>query len=172
MKSIFCVWFYQYIHLCSGGNELLFLFIYHLAISGKYHRAYITAISISFSFIVVNSMIVFYQQPRPYWVDQPKDHIIKAYAEIYTFGNPASDTIPAVIFVIVLYKFNKTYWVFVYGFFWIMATAMASLMLGINSLSQVLYGIQLGVIFGYTIIFIIDKNELVTNHFRRIIRGR
>jgi len=67
--NIITVWFYQYIHMCSGGNELCFLFFYHLAISGKYHRAYITAISISFNFVLVNSLIVWYQQPRPYWVD-------------------------------------------------------------------------------------------------------
>lgn len=38
---------YKIIFFLSNGNELILLFLYHMIISGKYHRAFLVSIFVS-----------------------------------------------------------------------------------------------------------------------------
>ena len=58
----------QYIQYFGNGRELNIYFMYHLMITGKYHRAFTTSMLISSCFIIVSLGQILYQDPRPFWV--------------------------------------------------------------------------------------------------------
>lgn len=50
----------EYVYYLGNGSELLFLFLYHMIISGKYHRAFLVSIFISQCFLVTQVLQLWY----------------------------------------------------------------------------------------------------------------
>ena len=46
-----------------AGNELCFYYLYHVIVSAKYHRAFMTTILIAVNFFVASSLSFVYLQP-------------------------------------------------------------------------------------------------------------
>ena len=102
-KKHITVW--HYFHYMGGGNELIALCLYHIIITGKYYRAFNTSILISMSFTIVNLGQVIYQDPRPFWVRSDDDEKqVHGYHNIYSFGNPSNNALPAAIIMMVILR--------------------------------------------------------------------
>lgn len=79
---------------------------------------------------------------------------------------------PASIFAVIMIKRKKSWFSSLIGILWLILQSVNPLIIGINTLSQILFGIQIGLWIVFTFREIIDREEILTSHFRGIIRGR
>lgn len=131
----------HYISYLGNGNELLFWFLYHLIISGKYHQAFQTTILISMSFTVITVCQVIYQDPRPYWIESPFAQQIRGYDLQFSFGNPSCHAVTATINAFIILRKKRTYLRILASIVWIVLQSWCPLVLGLNSFTQTLFGV-------------------------------
>ena len=70
----------------------------------------------------------------------------------------------AAIFASLVIKEKQTYGTF-FAFLWSSFVFAACLILGTNTLNQIIFGLSLGFWISCTIIFIVDHQSRVTRHF-------
>lgn len=90
---------------------------------------------------------------------------------MFSFGNPSSNSLPAAVFVMVIMRKKKTKTKTFLSILWIMLQSCSPLFLGINSLSQVLLGLQLGFWISFFMKDVLDYDKNLSHHFQKIIRG-
>ena len=153
--------FFQLLDEIGGGYELLTYFLLKIIISGKYHRAFLLSIFIALNFFISNLLQLLYRDPRPFWIE---DNNIKVYVCSKGFANPCGHSISIAMFASFwAYEF-KQYGI-VFGFIAVVFFSLGRLILGVNTLNQVIFGLSIGFWLSYMILFTVDYKLRITRHF-------
>lgn len=87
------------------------------------------------------------------------------------FGNPCGHAISATLLAsLLIYEFKGPG--VALGLAWVSMISWARLLLGVNSLNQIIYGITIGINASCTVFYVFDYKRNVTRHFQKVIRGR
>ena len=107
----------------------------------------------------------------PYWINDRSLKSTDIYLCAKGFGNPCGHSISATLFAsLLIYEFKGPG--IVLGLAWVSMISWARLLLGVNTLNQIIYGITLGINISCTIFYVFDYKRNVTRHFQKVIRGR
>lgn len=66
------------------------------------------------------------------------------------------------------YKFKGVF----LGLIWVIAISFSRLLLGVNTVNQIIFGISIGIWLSVNTFYVFDYKKSLTRHFQKIIRGR
>ena len=99
------------------------------------------------------------------------------------FGNPCSHTISSSMFALLISQnvindksqnnpFCLKFFIVILAVLWVLLTSLNCIILGSNSLDQIIFGLSTGLLITSIITFILNKQKRISRHFQKLIRGR